>query len=225
MTKTHEQGFSIIELLITLGIGMILMAMAMPLVNTTINMSRLRGAAGDYANLLQTARMRAVSDDRYYNVVNTIGPPTALLPMNAFVNTGVNSGPGATGAPNPANAYTVGDPVVYFNRVVLLRDPTTAPGLADLRTRYLPAGAIGNVAINPPTNPWGPTFGPRGLPCAPTAITGGQCLYTQANSPIAFEVFLQNQQTGIWEAVTVNPSGRLRQWHYNAGTGTWQPLN
>src|SRR5438874_6915178 len=96
MTTRRQHGFTIIELLIVLGIGMILIAMATPLVSTTINMSRLRGAAGDYANLLQTARMRAVSDDKYYNVVSN--PPLPALPpgttVNAYVNTGATNGGG-----------------------------------------------------------------------------------------------------------------------------------
>jgi prepilin-type N-terminal cleavage/methylation domain-containing protein len=223
MTTRRQDGFSMIEVMIVLGIGMILIAMAAPLVSTTINMSRLRGAAGDYANLLQTARMRAVSDDKYYNVVSN--PPLPALPPNTTLNAYVNTGAKNGGGPDPGNTYIIGDPVVAFNPAIVIRDPTTAPGIANLRAQYLPAGAIGNVSINPVTNPWGPSFGPRGLPCAPTALAGGQCLYTFASFPIAFEVFLQNLRTGIWEAVTVNPSGRLRQWHYNITTATWQPLN
>jgi len=221
--KRRQSGFSMIELMIVLGVGMILLAMAVPLVSTTLNMYRLRGAGGDYANLLQTARMRAVSDDKYYNVVNTVGAPTVLSRLNAFVNTGVSFGPGATGGPVPANTYVVGDPALDFNPAIVIRDPTTAPGLVNLKNQFLPAGA--NVTINPATNPWGPTFGPRGLPCAPNVPTGGQCFYTSGGLPIAFEVFMQNQRTGIWEAVTVNPSGRVRQWQYNAGTTTWQALD
>jgi type II secretory pathway pseudopilin PulG len=223
MAKRTQLGISMLEIMIVMAIGMILIAMAVPLVNTTINMARLRGAGGDYANLLQTARMRAVSDDKYYNVVNTVGPRTPLQPVNAFVNTGVSFGPAATGGPDPANGYVVGDPSTDFNSAIVIRDPTTAPATANLKNQFLPLGA--NVTINPATNPWGPTFGARGLPCAPNVATGGQCFYTFGGLPIAFEVFMQNQQTGIWEAVTVNPSGRVRQWHYNAGTTTWQPLD
>ncbi len=42
---------------------------------------------------------------------------------------------------------------------------------------------------------------------------------------MAFEIFNQNVATGVWEAVTVNPSGRVRQWHYDVTTNTWRPLD
>jgi Tfp pilus assembly protein FimT len=220
----RQAGVSLLELMITLAIGMILMAMAAPLVSTTISISRLRGAGGDYANLLQTARMRAVVDDKYYNVVNTVGPRTPASPVNSFVNTGVYTGPLATGGPVPANTYVIGDPAVDFNTTIYIRPPAAAPNVANLTNQFLPPPNI-NVVINP--NAWGPTYGSRGLPCAPNLPTGGQCFYTVGAppQPVAFEVFLQNQQTGMWEAVTVNPSGRVRLWNFNQGQGVWQPLN
>lgn len=234
MTKTHivnkmsrrrQTGVSLLELMITLAIAMVLVAMATPLVKTTISVYRLRGAGGDYANLLQTARMRAVSDDKYYNIVNTIGPRTVGSPANAFVNTGVYNGPFATGGPVLANTYVIGDPAVNFNNTIYIQPAGAAPNVANLNNQFLPVGWAGTVTINPAGNPWGPTFGPRGLPCSPTAPTGGQCFYTAGGFPIAFEVFMQNQQNGLWEAVTINPSGRVRIWNYSAGTAKWQPLN
>jgi len=225
MKTGSQKGLSLLEIMIVLAIGMVLMAMVAPLVSTTLNMYRLRGASSDYANLLQTARMRAVTDDKYYNVINVIGNLNPGTSMNAYVNTGTTNTGGPQ--PGPAQAYVTGDPGVAFNHVIVIRDPNTAPGLANLKAQFLPAGA--NVQINPATTPWGPTFGSRGLPCQPNAATGGSCSYTfpvaGGQLPIAFEVFMQNTRTGIWEAVTVNPAGRVRQWHYNAPTGSWQPLN
>jgi len=224
MTEHHQKGFSLLELMITLAVGMILVAMTSPLVSTTISVSRLRGAGGDYANLLQTARMRAVVDDKYYNVVNTIGARTVAQPFNSFVNTGVYQGPFATGGPVPANTYVNGDPAIDFNITIFIRPAGTAPNVANLTNQFLPA-PNNNVVMNP--NPWGPSFGPRGLPCAPNVPTGGQCFYTVGAPPlpVAFEVFMQNQQNGMWEAVTVNPSGRVGVWNYDRGTTTWQRLN
>jgi Tfp pilus assembly protein FimT len=219
--KKRQSGFSMIELLIVLGVGMILLAMVVPLVTTTLNMYRLRGACSDYANLVQTARMRAITDDRYYNVVNNIGPLPAGTIMNAFANIGTT----ASGGPLAAQTYLVGDPATAFNPAVVIRPPATGPNQANLYLQFLPGIGANQVAINP--NPWGPTFGPRGLPCQATAATGGTCSYTDLvlGRPIAFEVFTQNVVTGIWEAVTINPSGRVRQWHYDATTNAWRPLN
>jgi hypothetical protein len=107
----------------------------------------------------------------------------------------------------------------------VIRPPANGPNLANLYLQFLPGIGANQVAINP--NPWGPTFGPRGLPCQATAPTGGTCSYTSnpLGQPIAFEIFTQNVVTGVWEAVTVNPSGRVRQWHYDNTTNTWRPLD
>jgi len=219
-----QSGYSMLELLIVMGVGMILLAMVTPLVTTTLNMYRLRGACSDYANLLQTTRMRAITDDRYYNIVNNLNGLPAGTTMNAFANIG-NTG---TGGPLLAQTYVIGDPATAFNPAVVIRPPANGPNLVNLYTQFLPGILPGAVVINP--NAWGPTFGPRGLPCQPTAAVGGTCSYTsQAPSPvglpIAFEVFSQNVVTGVWEAVTVNPSGRVRQWHFDNTTNTWRPLN
>ena len=207
-----------IEILVVMGIGMILIAMAVPLVSTTLNMYRLRGAGGDYANLLQTARMRAVSNDKYYAVYALPGTKAASLnSFNAFVD--------MNGTGVYANA-PLADPAVAFN--VRIAIPTAAaPNTANLNALFLPGipGLPGSMSINP--NVWGPTFGARGLPCQATLPSGGTCSYTSnpGGKPIAFETFMQNIQTGIWEAVTVNPSGRVRQWQYDAGKNAWRALD
>ncbi len=124
--------------------------------------------------------------------------------------------------------YVVGAPATAFNPAVVIRAPGGAPNVANLYAQFLPGIALGAVVINP--NAWGPTFGPRGLPCQPNVATGGTCSYTSqapnvVGLPIAFEIFTQNVLTGIWEAVTVNPSGRTRQWHYEIATNNWRPLD
>src|SRR5258708_29254476 len=204
--KRRQSGFSMMEILIVMPIGMILLAMVTPLVTTTLNMYRLRGACSDYTNLVQRARMRAIGDDQYYNVVNVVGLPPAGT-MNAYINTGTTATGGPVAAPQ---GYVVGAPATAFNPAVVIRAPGGAPNVANLYAQFLPGIALGAVVINP--NAWGPTFGPRGLPCQPNVATGGTCSYTSqapnvVGLPIAFEIFTQNVLTGIWEAVTVNPSG------------------
>jgi Tfp pilus assembly protein FimT len=228
MMKRRQSGFSLMEILIVMGVGMILLAMVTPLVTTTLNMYRLRGACSDYSNLVQMARMRAITDDRYYNVVNVLGTPPAGT-MNAWVNTGTTGTGGPVAAPQN---YVIGDPAKAFSQAVVIQPSGNGPNPVNLHNQFLPGIAFGAVAINP--NPWGPSFGPRGLPCQATAATGGTCAYTTTppcangcgpGQAIAFEVFTQNVLTGVWEAVTVNPSGRVRQWHYEIATNTWRPLD
>jgi len=233
VSHQRETGVSLLELMITLGIGMVLVAMATPLVNTTINIYRLRGAGSEYVNLLQRTRMRAVSDDIYYPVYasTTAGIVGGWNGLNAFAD--LNSLGGAAGA--YANAPIADLGVAFNHSAIVLQPQAAAPGTANLYTRFMPGIAPNVVAINPNNN-WSAagvtvvTFGPRGLPCYLAAVPpGGTCSYTFPNAnapqPIAYEVFMQNIQTGAWEAVTVNPAGRIREWRYNAGDGTWQPLD
>lgn len=221
LMKTRRQdGFTMLEVMIVLSIGLVLMAMTAPLVNTALNMYRLRGAGGDLVNLLQSARMRAVTSDRYLpiSVAPGVPGPAAANTFNAYLDV------------NGSLSYDPGESAVAFNRSVQIQPPAAAPNPQDLYQKFLPNTPLGQVLINP--NNWGPdvTFGPRGLPCQASAAAGGTCSYTTAapnppGQPLAFEVFLQNTRTGIWEAVTVNPAGRVRAWHYQATNNAWQPLN
>src|SRR5438552_10826943 len=153
MSRKTQSGFSLIELLIVVAIAMILMAMTAPLVVGTLNTYYLRQAGTEYANMLQTARMRAVQDDQYYDVTENYRSQAAGV-SNAFVNT----------VTPLTSTYQAGDPAILINLSIAMRDPTTAPALVNLQNQFLPNGATG-VSINP--NAWGPSFGPRGLPCTP----------------------------------------------------------
>lgn len=236
---SSPRGFSMIELLITLGIGMILIAMAAPLVKTTINTYRLRGAGTEYANLLQQTRMRAVGNDRYYPIYASTsnGVVNGWAGMNAFADINLQGGATGTYAPSPAlpNPQLGPDFAAVFDRSVLIRNRAAAPAVANLEAQYMPGVNAALVNINP-NDLWSNvtvkvvTFGPRGLPCylpaAPAAGNAGNCGYLFPNgTPVAFEIYLVNTQINSWESVTINPSGRIREWRYNAGNATWQPLN
>jgi prepilin-type N-terminal cleavage/methylation domain-containing protein len=222
MKRKPQYGFSMIELMVCMGIALVLMAMGWPLVVNAVNNYRLRGAGNSYSNLIQTTRMRAVQDDRYYNIVNNVGALVVPNVINAYGNTTLQA------APQP---YALGDPAIAFDPSIVIQARAAAPNVANLEAQFLPTP---NVTINPNTNTWGPSFGPRGLPCQPTAATGGTCNYTSttgganggpAGLPIAFEIFFQNVRNGTWEAVTVNPAARVRQWSYDRITNLWAPLN
>ena len=230
MSRRRQSGFSLIELLVVIAIAMILMAMASPLVLNVVNTYRLRTAGADYANLMQTARMRAVQDDQYYPVWINAGVPPAAPNSNACVDLNAN---GAC----DWGAGGVAEPAVAFHSTVQIQpfQAPLAPNLVNLRGQYLPNTCGANAAcvdVNP--NAWGPTFGPRGLPCQAAAAAGATCTFisgatgingSPAGLPTAFETYLQNIQTGAWEAVTVSPAGRVRVWSYNITTLTWTALN
>ena len=95
----------------------------------------------------------------------------------------------------------------------------SGPGLTNLESQFLPPGpsSLGTVNTTAP----GPTFGPRGLPCTP--VTSGGYTTCPFLTPTSFITFIQNTQDQSWEAVTVTPAARIREWKYN-GT-SWTALN
>ncbi len=205
-----ERGFSLLELLITLAVGLTLAATGILLASTATNEVRLSTSGTNYANLLQTARMRAVRDDAFYKVrvdcgtVGSAAPCTGTTPARAFIDINGNGN------------YDAGEPVMEFAAAVSPQTFGSGPAEGNLASQFLPASAVTTVASTSI-----PIFGTRGLPCK---VSGGACPYLDAAGlPVSYITFIQNTRGGRWEAVTVNPASRIREWAYN-GT-TWTPLN
>jgi type II secretory pathway pseudopilin PulG len=201
--KQRERGFSLLELCLVLAILMIVAAMLFINSVTAIRNIRLHQSAVSYANLLQRARILAVQNDTYYMVRSD---PTTNPPM-AFVDLA------QTGTYSPTGPA---DPMMTFLLNITPEAFSTGPGLADLKSKFLPTAGAATVDTTDP----GPTFGPRGLPCKPSAPSGGTC---PSMTPTSYITFLQNTQSAKWEAVTVTPAGRIGIWAYD-GT-TWSQLN
>jgi prepilin-type N-terminal cleavage/methylation domain-containing protein len=205
--RLGERGFSLLELCVVLAILMIVASLIFINAVTAIRNIRLTQSATSYANLLQHARIQAVQDDNYYMVRTVAGtdPPTAFIDLT---QTGTYSPSGPT------------DPMMVFLQDVTPMAFSAGPGRADLESKFLPAAGVATVN----TTALGPTFGPRGLPCTPTAPSGGTCPYLNTNGiPTSYITFLQNARSEKWEAVTVTPAGRVAVWSYDGAA--WSPLN
>ena len=200
---THlERGFSLIELLIVVSIALIAASLVFINMRVAVRTSRLQASATSYANLLQTARIRAVQDDRYYSVLTATtanGVPFAYVDI-----------PGT-------QIFVQTDPMSVLAQGVVARPYSAGPAPANLISQFLPAGTSGTVNAAAA----GPTFGPRGLPCTPVTNAGyTTCPYI---TPTSFITFLQHQDGGAWEAITITPAGRIRLWSY--GGTRWSPMN
>jgi len=196
-----QQGFSLLELMIVLSIALIIGVTGFVLAQNIARSVRLSGSCTSYANLLQTARIRAVQDDRYYALVSD----TAANPPRAFVDINGNG------------VYDTGEPMMIFAQSVTPQPFASGPSLSNLKLQFLPA--TGQNTVNS-ANP--PTFGPRGLPCLPSAPLNGTCNYLQ---PTSYITFVQNTLSGRWEAITVTPAGRVRLWSYDGASSTRSGLN
>jgi prepilin-type N-terminal cleavage/methylation domain-containing protein len=206
---TAVRGFSLIEVLIVVSIMFIAAAVVIPTASTALRGIRLSSSGASYADLLQQARVRAVRDDRYYSVISV--PATSSAPGSAFVDLNGN------GKYDPDQH----EPEMVFAQSVTPKSLDSGPALTNLELAFLPPGQASVDSVNAGRAANGPTFGPRGLPCTPTT-TGGYttCPFLTATS---YVTFIQNTDGGAWEAVTVTPAGRIREWRYD-GTN-WSPLD
>jgi len=199
----------VLELLVGAAITMILAGILIPNFNTAMHTSRLRGAATDFASLIQVERIRAVDDDRYYSAY-ILGNN----PQEGFVDIYPQNANGASGG--GGNVVDPKDPVIQINSEISQQPVNSAPKTANLQLQFLPANSPivpldGSSAASPVT------FGPRGLPCKPLA---GVC--DSLGGPQAYWIFFQDNVTQNWGAVTVTPAGRIQRWIYSGGgAGAW----
>jgi type II secretory pathway pseudopilin PulG len=202
-----SSGFSLLELIIVIGIMMVVAAIAAEFVQRAAQTMRLKESAINYSNLLQQARLRAVHDDKYYTVLTATGGTNGPIAFIDVAGTG---------------AYVPGEPMMVFSAGVSPMTFSSGPALSDLESKFLPNDPGAVLTVN--TTALGPSFGPRGLPCTPTTGGATTCPYlTPAGVPTSYITFVQNTQNQNWEAVTVTPAGRIRQWRYDGST--WSSLN
>jgi prepilin-type N-terminal cleavage/methylation domain-containing protein len=208
---SKERGFSLIEVVIVTAVMLVLAALAVPNFQAAIRAAHLKGTVSDFAGLLQSARIRAVDDDRFYSVYVLAGATP-----EAFVDIYPQQATGASG--NGGGQTDPRDPLIGINGEVVQKPSGAAPNTANLKGQFLPANATvvigdGSVAAS------AITFGPRGLPCSVTALT---CKTHIPAGDIAYWIFFQDSATQNWGAVTVTPAGRVQRWVFGGGAaGVW----
>ncbi len=227
----RKAGFSLIELLVVVGIILIISAMAMPWFINIMRNYRLQVATTNCMGIVQQARMHAVQDARFYSLYYIGGGATArqyyldIYPKLANGTSG-NGGAGIACDAPPPNGSGLCDISVQLPGEVQPQRAGAAPQTNALQNLFLQ----GQANVNPydgvdPTTPI--SFGPEGVPCLPMGlaqgVVGGSICNTRSNwknpgAPVAYWLFFQNNITQAWEAVTVTPAGRIQRWNYsNAG--------
>jgi prepilin-type N-terminal cleavage/methylation domain-containing protein len=208
---SKEHGFTLIELVVVLAVLLVVAGMAVPNLLTAMRSAHLKGAVSDFASLLQTARIRAVDDDRFYSAYVLGGAsPEAYVDIYPQLATGASGSGGAQTDPN--------DPVIGITSEVVQKPAGSAPQTANLQALFLPANAtvvLGDGSVNASAI----TFGPRGLPCSASALT---CKTHLPAGDIAYWIFFQDAISTNWAAVTVSPAGRVQRWIFTGGAaGAW----
>lgn len=219
--RCHEQnGFSLPELLIVVIIVLIVAGTAIPKIISAVYTAHLRGAATDYAGLLEQARILAIRDNRYYSTY--ILAASGNTPQQAYVDMLPKSMTGASGnggtAIVAASSTSPGDPAIVLQSDVVPQAASSAPSTSNLESQLLPA----TTPVTPTdTTVTAATFGPRGLPCTPVSLTGGS-VCDSSGGATAFWTFFQNSTTEAWQAVTITPAGRIEKWFYTGSV--WSKL-
>lgn len=116
----RSRGFTLVELMVTIAVAAILLALATPSFADFLQRYRLRGAADDVASLVANARAEALMRNRDVSVVFTgtgatwcvgaVSNPDAATPGTAVYEDGVAStAPTCTCSSDTTNACKVGD--------------------------------------------------------------------------------------------------------------------
>jgi prepilin-type N-terminal cleavage/methylation domain-containing protein len=196
-----QSGFTLLELLIVVAIGMIAAAMTMPLFNTAVSQYRLRTSAVDLDGLLQRARSRAVKDNRSYAL------QTAAVVQGAFTYTQVYLDL------NGNATLDAGEPQIQLQRNVSL---VTGGGI--------PAIPVATLGFTPQATTAQVNFSARGTPCV---LVNGLCISWDSNgaapNQVGFVYYLRAPlgAGNSWSAVSIAPSGRFRAWSYSNATWSY----
>ena len=216
----REAGFTAIELMIVVAIIGIAAAAAVPSWRAIQANSRLRDAAGDVADVLRAARMRAISSSRnhvvYFNsgvsgnvdvcgndVLDAAGNPAPMVVLDdANGNCCIDPGE-AVEARRAVDGIEWG---VDFAAVV-------APGDPDPSSSF-PAGSTFHDPANAQTE-W-VAFQPDGIPIG--FSNGGACGLGNAGTG-GGAIYLNNDRRDV--AVVMTPLGGLKTHSYERAGAAW----
>ena len=208
---THKQGrsgvrgFSLIELMVILSIILIATVAAVPTISNGMDTVWLRESGTDYSGILQSARMKAAVDNRFYSVL----PSNQGNILIAYIDTYPQNANGTSG--NGSYDPTQHELSIVIGKNVII-DNVNAPATANLQNQVVPSSSGITMTSFTPSSV---TFSSRGLPCIPVAGgSGGATCYSSAGTPVAYATYFRSPR-GNWEAVTVTPAGRIQTWRYD----------
>ena len=183
--ERNRAGFSLLEALITVSVGMVIATTAIPNMNNGIANIRLRSSMSSLSGVLQNCRMLAVKNNR---TMSTHFQATSYGVM-AYVKRASDS-----------SSLGTGDSQVQLQAPVTRM---TAPAGPDAPAA-LDSGTLG---FTPQTGD--PSFNTTGMPCA---YSGGACPHY--GFVYYFTDTRWNGSNG-WAAISISPAGRIKRWFWN----------
>jgi Tfp pilus assembly protein FimT len=187
-------GFSLFELMIVIGIGVLISAITLPRMTTVIANMKLRSSMTTLSGFLQNVRMLAIHRNqtvtaRHFNRTET--PFSLVYYAKQAADT---------------SGMTTADSQVEMEAPISAFDAPTGPGAPPVISN----SEMG-VTVTPESGD--PSFNSRGLPCA---YSGGTC----AN--VAFIKYFRDNRIadGGWAAISVTSAGRIKRWFWNGSNWT-----
>jgi prepilin-type N-terminal cleavage/methylation domain-containing protein len=159
-----ERGYTLIEMMMVVGIIGIIAAMVIPITDSSIRGSRLRGDANVMRNLIGVAKMRASAQFTRARVMANLGNPQANPPVpgtfvlqvwdktaNAWVNdggvnqlqTGVSFGFGGLNAPPPNTQVNIAQSPTCTDGTTAAAALIANTACVTFNSRGLPIDAVG----------------------------------------------------------------------------------
>jgi prepilin-type N-terminal cleavage/methylation domain-containing protein len=191
--KAGRAGFSLLEVLLVVAVGLIVTAVGLPRINNVIAMMKLRSSITTVSGLLQNCRMMAVQRNKTLTAkyLEQTTPPYSLT---YFVKEGTDS------STTPA----------YSDTQVELEAPISVPTGAPTGPGAPPA--LTNTQLGLLASPVydNPSFNSRGLPCKYVSVS-------QCDSKAFIKYYKDNRIAGVggWAAISITPAGRIKRWFWN----------
>ena len=199
--RRDQAGFSLLEVMLVVAIGLIVTAVGVPRMNNAIANMRLRSSMTTVSGLLQNARMIAVKKNKTMTAKN-FNRSTLPYSLVYYVKDATDSG-----------AIGTSDIQVEMEAPIT---PCNTPGTSpcDVPSGIAAPPVILNSKLGVLTTPQtgNPSFNSRGLPCDYSIVP---C----ANR--AFIKYFKDNRiggSGGWAAISVTPAGRIKRWFWNGSS-------
>jgi prepilin-type N-terminal cleavage/methylation domain-containing protein len=191
--KADRNGFSLVEVLLVVAIGLIVTTISLPRMNIVIANMKLRSSMTSVSGLLQNARAMAVQQNKIM-VAKHFNRTVMPFSLVYYVKLATDS-----------SAMVTKDPQVELEAPITPYATPAGVGAPPAITNT----ALGLIA-NPITSD--PSFNTRGLPCA---YSGGACA---SNAFIQYFKDDRISGSGGWAAISITPAGRIKRWFWSGSS-------
>lgn len=193
-----DRGFSLLEMVFVLGISMVLMAVAAPMMGNALGAYRLSGDAKGLSNTVALAKMRAASDFTQARLYIDLASGYHIETFKKTPAPGSWSVEGGTTPLSGSDTFGFG--------ALASAPPNTQAVITQGVTGSV---ACKDVAGNPIGNSVCILFNSRGIPVDTSgAPTGAGALYITDNTAVY--------------GITISATGNILTWQSPVGTASWK---